>query len=39
MRINEGRTGTLSQRLYDELTGLQRGDKEDPFGWTMELKG
>ena len=23
-----------AQKLYDELTGLQWGDKPDPFGWT-----
>ncbi|SDS63068.1 branched-chain amino acid aminotransferase [Paenibacillaceae bacterium GAS479] len=38
MTLNGGRTGELSQRLYDELTGLQRGEKEDPFGWTVELR-
>ncbi|KKC48665.1 branched-chain amino acid aminotransferase [Paenibacillus sp. D9] len=37
MPVNGGKTGELSQRLYDEVTGLQRGEKEDPFGWTMEL--
>lgn len=35
--INNGEIGELSQRLYDELTGLQWGTREDPFGWTMEF--
>jgi len=31
--INEGRIGSFSQRLYDEITGIQYGDMPDPFGW------
>ena len=31
--INRGETGKLSQRLFDELTGMQYGEKEDRFGW------
>jgi len=31
--INEGKTGPLSQRLYDEITGVQYGEKPDRFGW------
>ncbi|MBJ6364012.1 branched-chain amino acid aminotransferase [Paenibacillus sp. GCM10012307] len=37
--IGEGRTGELSARLYNELTGIQRGELADPFGWVLELKG
>ena len=33
--INEGEIGALSQRLYDELTGIQWGKKPDPFGWSV----
>ena len=29
--------GPLTQRLYDELTGIQWGRKEDKFGWTVKL--
>ncbi len=25
--------GPLSQRLFDELTGIQCGERDDPFGW------
>ena len=32
--VNQNRIGALSQRLYDELTGIQWGTKPDPFGWT-----
>ena len=35
--INGKRIGELSQKLYDELTGLQWGRKPDPFGWTMTV--
>ena len=31
--VNGGRIGPLSQRLYDEITGIQYGDMPDPFGW------
>ncbi len=31
--VNEGRIGPFSQRLYDEITGIQYGDMPDPFGW------
>ena len=32
--VNQNRIGALSQRLYDELTGIQWGTRPDPFGWT-----
>jgi branched-chain amino acid aminotransferase len=31
--INEGETGSLSQRLFDEITGRQYGEREDTHGW------
>ncbi len=31
--INESRIGPFSQKLYDEITGIQYGEKPDPFGW------
>lgn len=31
--INGGRTGDLAQRLFDEITGLQYGEREDAYGW------
>ena len=33
--INNKQIGEISQKLYDELTGLQWGRKPDPYGWTM----
>lgn len=38
MVINEGKTGELSAKLYETLTGIQKGVAEDPFGWTIEVK-
>ncbi|OGR05467.1 MAG: branched chain amino acid aminotransferase [Deltaproteobacteria bacterium RIFOXYD12_FULL_50_9] len=35
--INEGRTGALAQRLFDELQAIQYGWKDDPYGWTMAI--
>ncbi|NLD95461.1 MAG: branched-chain amino acid aminotransferase [Fibrobacter sp.] len=32
------KTGPLTQKLYDTLTGIQWGDLKDEFGWVMELK-
>lgn len=35
--INDGMIGTLSQKLYDTLSGIQLGKVEDKFGWTVEV--
>ena len=34
LAINNGQIGAISQRLYDELTGIQWGKVEDTYGWT-----
>src|SRR5690606_19331655 len=31
--INDSKTGEVSKRLYDTLTGIQYGKIEDPFNW------
>ncbi len=31
--INDGKIGSLSQKLYDEINGIQYGEKADKFGW------
>lgn len=36
--INQFKTGELTQKLYDTLTGIQWGDLEDTFHWTLEVK-
>ncbi len=35
--INGGETGELAHRLFNELTAMQYGEKEDPFGWVETL--
>ncbi|MBN7772020.1 branched-chain amino acid aminotransferase [Clostridium aminobutyricum] len=35
--INNGEIGELSQKLYDELYGLQIGEVEDTLGWTVQV--
>jgi branched-chain amino acid aminotransferase len=32
--INKGKIGPLAQRLYDEITQIQYGEKADRFGWS-----
>jgi branched-chain amino acid aminotransferase len=36
--INGGGIGPFSQRLYDEITGIQYGEKPDVFGWCHRLE-
>lgn len=38
MTINNGEIGTISQHLYDTLTGIQWGKLPDLYGWTVEVK-
>jgi branched-chain amino acid aminotransferase len=35
--INDFKTGTLTKKLYDELTGIQWGKRPDPFGWNVPV--
>lgn len=35
--INGGRTGALSQALFDEIQSIQYGLKPDPYGWVVRL--
>jgi branched-chain amino acid aminotransferase len=36
--VNKSKIGEVSQKLYDEITGIQWGNCEDKFGWTIEIK-
>ena len=38
LQIRNGEVGELSLKLYEEVTGIQKGIKTDPFGWTGEVK-
>ncbi len=35
--INDNKTGELTQKLYDTLTGIQWGRIEDSYGWTQTV--
>lgn len=35
--INNNQIGPITQKLYDELTGIQWGRTADPHGWVMKL--
>ncbi len=37
MELSGGKIGELSQKLYDELTGIQWGKRPDPFGWIQKI--
>ncbi len=37
MVISDGKTGALTQRLYDAIVGIQYGQAPDPDGWTVEV--
>jgi branched-chain amino acid aminotransferase len=35
--VNNGETGPLARRLFDELQAIQHGLSEDPFKWVMRV--
>lgn len=35
--VNNGDIGSISEKLYNELTGIQYGKIADPFGWVVEV--
>ncbi len=35
--VADGKTGALSQRLFDELQAIQNGQQEDPFKWIVRI--
>ncbi len=36
--VSNNQIGELTQRLYDELTGIQWGKVEDKYSWTLKVK-
>lgn len=36
--IANGAIGVLTQRLFDELVGIQSGEKEDLYGWVVSVE-
>lgn len=37
MTINGGQRGPIATKLYDEITGIQYGDKPDLFNWVQKI--
>ncbi len=35
--INNGKTGAFSQKLFNEISGIQYGEKDDSFGWCHRI--
>jgi len=35
--VNSNKIGPLAQKLYDEITGIQYGEKPDKFGWRYTI--
>src|SRR5215470_1435345 len=35
--VSGGTTGEVAERLYDEISGIQYGEKPDPAGWLSEV--
>ncbi len=35
--VNAGKTGDLSQKLFDEIQAIQFGESEDPFKWITRV--
>jgi len=35
--VSGGVMGELSQRLYNEIVGIQYGEKEEPYGWRVRI--
>ena len=36
--VSDNKIGELTQKLYDELTGIQWGKREDKYGWVYKVK-
>lgn len=36
-KINDGKIGEVTQRLFDTMTGIQWGKLPDTMGWTMKV--
>jgi len=37
VQIGNGQTGPLARKLFDEITAIQYGDKQDTHGWIEEI--
>jgi branched-chain amino acid aminotransferase len=37
-RVGNGGVGEWSHKFYEEIVGIQYGERPDPFGWTCTVK-
>ena len=37
MEIGDGKIGSLTQKIYDTITGIQLGKKKGPEGWSVDV--
>jgi branched-chain amino acid aminotransferase len=37
LTLREGKAGPISSMLFDEITGIQYGEKQDPFHWVEKI--
>lgn len=37
LTLGDGKVSELTQKLFDEITAIQYGEKPDPYGWTEEV--
>lgn len=37
IKVNDGKIGEVSQKVYDTITGIQSGELEDTYGWTQKV--
>jgi branched-chain amino acid aminotransferase len=35
--VGSGNIGPTTQKLYDEIVGIQSGERVDPYGWVIEV--
>ncbi len=36
-QVGDGKTGVVSAKLFEDITGMQTGHKPDPFGWVVNI--
>lgn len=37
MKLSDGKIGEISQKVYDEITGIQLGKRPDPWNWSVKV--
>ena len=37
MKINNGKTGKIAKKIYDNLTNIQLGNAENSMNWVVEI--